>query len=83
MLTYSITLAAALALGSPAGAAGAPEPTAAATPRADDRAAARAQASPVRYCIESTPTGTRLKRRTCYTRKEWLDHGLDPLAPVE
>ena len=34
-----------------------------------------------RYCVEETPTGTRLPRKTCLTREEWLDKGFDPLKP--
>ena len=33
-----------------------------------------------RYCIVETPTGSRLQRRECRTRKEWLDRGFDPLV---
>lgn len=76
MFTSLTTLAAVLA-----------QPVAAATPEGA-RPTAQADGSPragagLRYCIETTATGTRLKRRACYTRKEWLDRGFDPLAPAE
>ncbi len=40
-------------------------------------------AKAMRYCIETATTGSRMKRRSCFTRKEWLDRGFDPLAPAE
>jgi hypothetical protein len=33
-----------------------------------------------RYCVEDTVTGSRLPRRSCRTREEWLAEGFDPLA---
>jgi hypothetical protein len=33
-----------------------------------------------RYCVEDVVTGSRLKRRACQTRDEWLAQGFDPLA---
>ena len=33
-----------------------------------------------RYCVDSTPTGTRIKSRTCRTREEWRSYDFDPLA---
>lgn len=51
------------------------KPAPAATPAASDAA----KASRVRYCIDTTPTGTRLAKRTCMTRAEWLATGVDPL----
>lgn len=53
-----------------------PEPTPSPTPAP----AAVAASKPVRYCYEGTPTGTRIARRDCRTRAEWLDRGFDPLA---
>lgn len=39
-----------------------------------------AQADPAqRYCIEATPTGTRIPRRDCRTRADWLRDGFDPV----
>lgn len=34
-----------------------------------------------KYCIVDTPTGTRVPRKACHTRAEWLDRGFDPLSP--
>lgn len=36
-------------------------------------------AKPTRYCIEEVVAGSRLPRRACRTRAEWLDQGFDPL----
>lgn len=32
-----------------------------------------------RYCVQGTITGSRLVRKTCRTRAEWLAEGFDPL----
>ena len=32
-----------------------------------------------RYCVESATTGSRLLRKECRTRAEWLKEGFDPL----
>lgn len=34
-----------------------------------------------RYCVQGTITGSRLARKECKTRAEWLDEGFDPLDP--
>lgn len=34
----------------------------------------------LRYCVVDTITGSRVPRRECHTRTEWLDQGFDPLA---
>jgi hypothetical protein len=40
------------------------------------------QASPdQRYCVDVTVTGTRIPRRTCHTRADWMAQGFDPLNP--
>lgn len=47
-------------------------------------ASASADAKPVRdkrYCVEGTVTGSRLARKDCRTRAEWLKEGFDPLDP--
>lgn len=41
------------------------------------------KAKPTRYCVASTPTGTRIERKTCRTREAWLAHGYDPLEDVK
>ena len=33
-----------------------------------------------RYCVVSEVTGSRLTRKVCQTRAQWLDQGFDPLA---
>ncbi|HEY0621986.1 hypothetical protein [Sphingomonas sp.] len=47
-----------------------------------------AQASPgakpvkdKRYCVKGEVTGSRLVRKDCRTRAEWLNEGFDPLDP--
>lgn len=34
-----------------------------------------------RYCSVETPTGSRLPRKQCHTRKEWASQGVDITAP--
>jgi hypothetical protein len=78
----SIVLAAIIAVAAPVADAR-PEPT-----RASPSAAIPAQAESrvarskqVRYCVMETTTGSRIARKTCRTRDEWLADGFDPLAP--
>ena len=33
-----------------------------------------------RYCVVTTTVGSRLPKRICMTREEWLREGFDPLA---
>ncbi|MEO9133023.1 MAG: hypothetical protein ABI240_17695 [Sphingomonas sp.] len=33
-----------------------------------------------KYCVIDTLTGSHISKKTCHTRKEWLDQGFDPLA---
>jgi hypothetical protein len=34
-----------------------------------------------RYCVIETPTGSHIQRKTCHTRKDWMDMtGVDPLT---
>ena len=61
-------------LGTPALAVDRPEPTVAPAPAPD------AQLKPVRYCVKGVITGSRLERRVCKTRAEWLKEGVDPTA---
>ena len=63
-------------LGAPALAADRPEPTVATTPAP----APDAQSKKVRYCIKDAITGSRMERRICKTRAEWLQQGVDPTA---
>lgn len=44
-----------------------------------------ADAKPVkdkRYCVEGAITGSRIGRKECRTRAEWLKEGFDPLDPM-
>lgn len=51
-------------------------PTAASSPAADPKADAK------RYCVESEATGSRLVKKICKTRADWIaDDNFDPLAP--
>ncbi len=36
-------------------------------------------AKPTRYCVVATFTGSRVEKKTCLTRDEWLKRGFDPL----
>ena len=36
-----------------------------------------------RYCIKDTVTGSRIPLKACYTRRDWLARGFDPLAPKD
>ena len=37
-----------------------------------------------RYCVVNQVTGSRIPRRTCKTRADWLaDEGVDPLAKAD
>lgn len=54
-----------------------------APPAAAEAGGSGPKARTVRYCIENVPTGTRIPRRTCMTRAEWLDRGFDPLNPED
>ena len=75
MPMFLLTTAAFAALADPA--------TAPAIPAAPAAPAAATQAdqSAKVYCISYTPTGTRLPRRDCHTRADWMKKGFDPLAP--
>lgn len=51
--------------------------TAAASP---ERGTARTErADALRYCIKDTVTGSRISRKECRTRSDWLARGFDPL----
>lgn len=45
-----------------------------------DTPAVKPAASKQRYCIIDTTTGSRIPKKTCQTRAQWLDLGFDPLA---
>lgn len=47
-------------------------------------AQAGSEAKPVkdkRYCVQEMITGSRMPRKDCRTRAEWLKEGFDPLDP--
>ena len=81
MFTASFALAALLGLPPTAAAQRGPDLNKTiTTPQPSEGSATAAPRKPVRYCVEYTPTGTRIPRRDCRTRAEWLDYGFDPLA---
>lgn len=69
---FAIMLSALAAAASPA------SPTAGATPRPAPAAPVAAER---RYCVETTNTGSRIPKRECHTRGDWMKQGFDPLAP--
>ena len=64
----------------------APEPTAAPIPPSDQAPVAVKQTSikpstdQRRVCIKEAVTGTRIARKVCQTRADWIAQGVDPLA---
>ena len=34
-----------------------------------------------RFCVQTLEVASRIPRRVCQTRAEWLNEGFDPLAP--
>lgn len=71
------TLIAALAL-TPSVALAAPKPAESVESVASEAPVAKPQ--PRRYCVASTPTGSRVERRECRTLDAWLKDGVDPRA---
>jgi len=86
---HSKTLSAAAALfASVALVAGAVSPAVAAT--ANDPAAPKARQEQTeakndarKYCIDTTTTGSRIEKRDCRTRADWLEVGVDPLKLIK
>lgn len=76
-----LMIAVATALVAPAVALAAPKPEASATRLVASAGAAATTAKPKRYCVVSTPTGSRLERRDCKTLDAWLAEGFDPRNP--
>jgi hypothetical protein len=75
--TIAFIAAAALAAGSMA-------PAYAADPTGDAPVAAKAQQKSAKkarqYCVETELTGTRMPRKTCKTREQWIkEDGFDPV----
>lgn len=51
-----------------------------ASAQSDEAAAAKADTK--RYCVVTKNTGSRLAKKTCKTRADWIaDDNFDPLAP--
>ncbi|NML05516.1 hypothetical protein [Sphingomonas sp. G-3-2-10] len=78
----AIVAAAALVIGSvgPATAAISRDPAPAKSSQEDQGTPA---AKTKRYCVESDVTGSRMARRTCKTRDQWLkEDGFDPIGQL-
>ena len=60
--------------------AAAPDPSGAPKAEKLESGASSAAGDTTKYCVIDTPTGSHVSRKTCHTRKEWLDQGFDPLA---
>ena len=60
--------------------AAAPDPGAAPKAEKLESGASSAAGDARKYCVIETPTGSHVSKKTCHTRKEWLDQGFDPLA---
>ena len=71
-----VLLLATLGVADPQGAGNAAEARPAAEAGVDQTAAAAKK-----YCIVDSPTGSRLTKKSCRTRDEWMKRGVDPLAP--
>lgn len=55
-------------------------PAAATAAVSPERGTARTErADTLRYCIKDTVTGSRISRKECRTRSDWLARGFDPL----
>jgi len=84
---HSKTLSAAAALfASVALVAGAVSPAAAANDPAAPKARqeqTEAKSDTRKYCIDTTTTGSRIEKRDCRTRADWLEVGVDPLKLIK
>ncbi|PKP90886.1 MAG: hypothetical protein CVT77_13720 [Alphaproteobacteria bacterium HGW-Alphaproteobacteria-16] len=49
------------------------------TTPAPEPAAKVKQVKETKYCVVEVPTGTRIPRKDCRTRAEWMSEGYDPL----
>ncbi len=78
MIAIFLSLAAA-AIGAQASAADTAATTAATA--SATAPAAQSAAKPKSYCVKEALTGSRLERKVCKTRDEWLAQGWDPLNP--
>lgn len=65
-------------------AAGAVSPAAASNDPAKPKQEQQSQKADSRkYCIDTMTTGSRIPKRQCKTRAEWLDDGTDPLELIK
>jgi hypothetical protein len=72
---FAVVAAGALAFTAAPAFAGDPKPGEAPQPPAV------AKTDKTKYCIVGEITGSRMPRKTCKTRVQWLQQGFDPLAP--
>lgn len=87
MIVASIVLAGLLAGNAPGGQDATRYPIVAPTPTPDaggggGGGGAGDKAGTRRYCVIDSMTGSRIPKKICMTRKEWLGRGFDPLAPT-
>ncbi|MGY2735171.1 hypothetical protein [Sphingomonas sp. UYP23] len=82
MTIFLLLATSALSIATAPIAAGEARPAAAATSQLIEAGARAPTAQRVtRYCVVNQVTGSRIPRRTCKTRADWLaDEGVDPLA---
>jgi len=73
--TTSLIAAAAAMVALPVAASAAPKPAEGEIPASTREASANESQ---RYCIVTTPTGSRLERRECKTLAAWQAAGVDP-----
>jgi len=81
-LTIAGILAAAVATASPTSGGGVGgEPVAHTGGAMRAMPAAKASRKRTKYCVMATSTGSRVLRKICRTRDEWLVEGFDPFDP--
>jgi len=90
MTRKSILSAAAVLLAGAPSAAGAVSPAAAAgndpakaKQEQEQSPAQAAKADTRKYCMNTETTSSRILRRDCRTRSEWLDLGVDPIEAMK
>ena len=84
MTRKSMISAAAALLAGVTFAAGAVSPAAAFNDPAKPKQEQQSQnADSRKYCIDTVTTGSRIPKRQCQTRAEWLDDGVDPLKLIK
>ena len=88
MTRKSVFATAAAMLAGVAFAAGAVSPAAAAgndpaKPKQEQEQGRSAKADTRKYCMKTETTGSRILKRDCRTRGEWLDLGVDPIEAMK